>query len=196
MGRPRKHNNDLPRCVFYKHGAYYFVKDKKWHWLSADRGRAIELAAERSVTHQPTPADPADVLRAHLHKKFAMLKARPSTRTGRLKQVSLTADYVLSLAESNGWQCAVTGLPFTLEVVNGRRPYAPSIDRIDNALDYIPGNVRVVCTAANLAMNVWGEQVLLRMMRGIVSRRGRVLNTVQKFGGPTPEEPHEQGVLG
>ena len=173
MSRPRKHDTDLPKCVFYRHGAYYFVKAGKWNFLSNDRAQAIAKAAD----FQPTPVEPALTLRSYLATKFTMLKARPHARTGRLKVVSLTTQQVIDLAEEGGWCCAVTGLPFTLEVINGRRPYAPSVDRIDNSLDYVPGNVRIVCTAANLAMNVWGEQVLLRMMRGIRSKKPRVLDS-------------------
>lgn len=192
MGRPRKHDTGLPQCVFLRNGAYYFVKGKKWHYLAKDRDTAILRAAE----YTPLPVGPTDSLRAHLVTKFTMLKARPQTRTGRLKQVTVDAAYVVALAEANEWRCAVTGVKMTLEVVKGRKPYAPSIDRIDCDFDYVPGNIRIVCTAANLAMNVWGEKVLLRLTRGIVSRRARILDNVQKSNGQENGEAHEQGVSG
>jgi hypothetical protein len=94
-----------------------------------------------------------------------MLKARPHLRTGRLKAVSVDADYIISLARAAGWKCAVTGLPLSLSKTGGRMPYAPSIDRIDCADDYVPGNVRIVALIANLAMNEWGEAPLREMAR-------------------------------
>ena len=45
MARPRKHNKHLPRSVYLRHGAYYFVdKTGKWHRLGstlADTYRAL-----------------------------------------------------------------------------------------------------------------------------------------------------------
>lgn len=32
---------DLPKSVYYKHGAYYFVKNNTWHRLGRDRERAL-----------------------------------------------------------------------------------------------------------------------------------------------------------
>jgi hypothetical protein len=169
MGRPRKNNTGLPRCVFFRHGAYYYVKQGKWTNIGTNRERAIERAKE----FEPIPVEPVVNLSMFLTAKFKTLKARPHARTGRLKAVSIDLDHVLALARATEWRCAVTGLPFTLETINGRKPYAPSIDRIDNSLDYTPGNVRIVCVAANLAMNVWGEEVLLRMTRGLLRRKDR-----------------------
>lgn len=36
MGRPRKSDKHLPKCVYEKHGAYYYVKAGKWTRLAAD----------------------------------------------------------------------------------------------------------------------------------------------------------------
>jgi hypothetical protein len=57
-------------------------------------------------------------------------------------------------------KCSLSGLPFRPpegeKVRHMRNPYAPSIDRIDNALGYTPDNVRLICVAMNLAMHQWG----------------------------------------
>jgi hypothetical protein len=57
-------------------------------------------------------------------------------------------------------KCTLTGIPFRRpegEKIRYRKnPYAPSIDRIDNALGYTRANVRLVCVAINLAMHQWG----------------------------------------
>lgn len=50
-------------------------------------------------------------------------------------------------------------------VSKGRRPLAPSIDRIDSSLGYTRQNCRIVCAAVNYAMNVWGEDVLWRLFK-------------------------------
>lgn len=48
--------------------------------------------------------------------------------------------------------CPVLGKPF---VHNGRKgnPYAPTLDRVDNAKGYVPGNVQVVSSRINILKN-------------------------------------------
>lgn len=49
--RPRKHNRDLPSCVYLRRGKYYYVKAGKWHPLGADRFKALTEYAR--LTAQP-----------------------------------------------------------------------------------------------------------------------------------------------
>lgn len=46
MNRPRQKNNHLPRCVYQKHGAYYFVKGGKWHPLGKSLREALTKYAD------------------------------------------------------------------------------------------------------------------------------------------------------
>jgi len=39
--RPRKHNRELPSCVYLKHGAYWHVKDGKWTRLGVDLAESL-----------------------------------------------------------------------------------------------------------------------------------------------------------
>lgn len=50
-----------------------------------------------------------------------------------------------------------------------KRPFAPSLDRIDSTRGYVVGNVQFVCTAANFAKGQWGLDVLRRIARGVVA---------------------------
>lgn len=67
-----------------------------------------------------------------------------------------TEDDMMTVWERCEGRCAVSGLEFS-EVIVGtgraRRPYAPSLDRIDRTRGYEPDNVRLVCAVANFAMN-------------------------------------------
>lgn len=85
-------------------------------------------------------------------KKNAASRGRPFT----IEQSDLRAIY-----DACGMRCQVTGVPFDIDRCGHQRAaYAPSIDRIDPALGYERGNVRLVCQIANLAMNVWGADTL------------------------------------
>lgn len=69
--------------------------------------------------------------------------------------------FFFSLLKRQDHRCAVSGIEFTDDKPAGstRRPYAPSIDRIDSSIGYTEQNTRVVCTAVNYAMNEWGDGV-------------------------------------
>jgi hypothetical protein len=68
----------------------------------------------------------------------------------------------MALFQAQGGRCALSGLPFDLRSVGrgkARRPFAPSLDRIDSTGGYTSDNVRLVCQAVNFALNAYGEDV-------------------------------------
>lgn len=77
------------------------------------------------------------------------------------------------LAQAAGGRCSITGMPFSLFKPEGahRRPYAPSVDRIDASKPYTDGNTRLVCVCVNYALNEWGEKVLRQMALGYLQSR-------------------------
>lgn len=100
----------------------------------------------------------------------------------------LTFDETRVLYTRSKGRCEVTNIPFSIEQVNTplkhfRRPWAPSIDRIDAAKGYAAGNCRLVCVAANYAMGQWGEAVLIEMAKGVARKRARSSLDKVKIGG-------------
>lgn len=161
--RPRKHNAGLPRGVYWRHGAYYRVVKRVWYRLG-------------SAPDTPLPTDRLRLERAQIraYALTVLCRAKQNAKGRRQIEFALTERDLDDMLAAAKWRRSVTGTPFTLEVIAGKRPYAPSIDRIDSAKGYFPGNCRMVCVAANYAMNVWGEAVLRQMMRN--GRRTRVLD--------------------
>lgn len=71
--------------------------------------------------------------------------------------------------------CAFSGLPFNFQVIgNGqaKRPFAPSLDRIDRHQPYRRDNVRLVIAVANFAMNAWGDEPVLQMATALHRKYG------------------------
>lgn len=66
--------------------------------------------------------------------------------------------------------CALSGIPFTTANVEGnrRRPFFPSLDRIDFSKGYEPGNVRLVCVLVNIARADYSDQLFFTLVRGLV----------------------------
>ena len=75
---------------------------------------------------------------------------------------TLTHDDLDHLMFINFDRCCVTGMKFRRREKEHhlRNPYAPSIDRIDNSIGYNTGNVRIVASCVNNAMNEWGEDII------------------------------------
>jgi hypothetical protein len=162
--RPRKHNLDLPQGVYLRHGSYYFVKKGRWINLGKDRAQAEKKALDMRGTETGHDKRIADLLAA-LEKTFRSRKGDAKSR-GVVFEIEL--DQVLSMAKRQRWTCAVTGIKLNPKKPKGSRrsPFTPSIDRIIPSNGYVLGNVRVVCLAANFAMNEWGDDVLKKLAEG------------------------------
>lgn len=79
--------------------------------------------------------------------------------------------------ERMNFRCAVSGIPLSRTCGPNREPdpWSASLDRIENRQGYIQDNFRVVCLAANLAMNRWGYDVLLRLARSVSRSADQVM---------------------
>lgn len=77
----------------------------------------------------------------------------------------ITAPDVYRMMRETGFRCEISGIAFSKSVEKASEPdpWAPSIDRIESRHGYLKDNTRIVCLAANLAMNRWGYDVLLRL---------------------------------
>ena len=65
MNRPRKAERHLPPCVYFKHGAYYYVKGGKWERIGTSLGDAL---AEYAKRHEQPKGGMAELIdRAYAH---------------------------------------------------------------------------------------------------------------------------------
>ena len=88
---------------------------------------------------------------------------------------AITIEDLAAIVRRSGGRCEVSGLPLSTDRYTERkmirRPWAPSIDRIDSAAGYTPENCRLVCCAVNFAMSCWGEDVLYEIAKAIARKR-------------------------
>ena len=83
---------------------------------------------------------------------------------------------IYDLVATSGGRCAVTGLPFSATRREGhqsgeRRPFVPSLDRIDSRGAYDRSNVRLVCAIVNQALGEWGEDPFWLMVMAAAQTR-------------------------
>ena len=91
----------------------------------------------------------------------------------RAKHMHMSCDldkkFIEQLYEKQNGKCALTNIDFIFDKVNSsKRPFAPSIDRIDSNLEYTKNNVRLVCTIVNFALNEFGDQIFDIMCKAYV----------------------------
>ena len=82
--------------------------------------------------------------------------------------ISLDALEVLWFEQKG--KCALTGWEMTMELGKGNIPTKCSIDRIDSSIGYVPGNVQLVCRAANISKNVLSTSDFLNLCKAVVER--------------------------
>jgi hypothetical protein len=100
--------------------------------------------------------------------------ANDRNRARRSKRVFSLSD-LISVWKECGGRCAVSGLAFDLRVVGdgqAKRPFAPSLDRIDRHQPYVRDNLRLVVSIANFAMNAWGLEPLLELAAAVHMKQG------------------------
>lgn len=85
-------------------------------------------------------------------------------------EFTLTDAEFAAIVEDSGGRCALTGIPFSTLKRNDwfRAPYAPSLDRIEPKKGYVDGNVRLLCVAANWALQDWGVDVFKEIALGFL----------------------------
>lgn len=164
----RRTNLHLPTRMRHAHGAYYFddPQTKKWVPLGRDFDEAMgayaPLALDRGVRFIPPTIG-----------RVLFLRAKRSAKQRGI-DFQITQAYVEYLLRAANNRCSISGV--RLNVTHDgrwlRNPWAPSIDRIESRLSYQEGNCRIVCYAANVALNEWGLDVLRTLARGILDIGG------------------------
>jgi hypothetical protein len=104
----------------------------------------------------------------HSPFRYFMRKAR-----NRKGNTDLDLPYLQTLWRAQGGRCAISGIQMELPIhgqawaMRSRDPWKPSLDRIDNAKDYIKGNVRFITVIANFARNEFSDEQLLEFCRAV-----------------------------
>lgn len=132
------------------------ARDRMKKWYANNKDRAKENSNKwRNETY-----------RGYFNKKLT------TTRTNAKKkgiECSVGAEYLESLYKSQGGVCALTGRKLVIGPSHMEKD-ALSLDRVDPAMGYVEGNIRLVTFQANSARGVWGDDALVEFCKDVLSR--------------------------
>ena len=106
----------------------------------------------------------SDLVRQSLARAFRRARRRASSRG---IPFDIDMDWLLAEAESQGFRCGLTGIPFYAKHKSkcAKNPFAPSMDQILPSGGYTKSNVRLVVFAINAMMMDWGQEVFEHVAR-------------------------------
>ena len=83
----------------------------------------------------------------------------------------ITEETIVKLWKKQKGKCALSGIAMTLTHGTSAmmNPTKISVDRIDNSLDYVDGNVQLILWQANAAKSVWSNQQLIEMCKAVAA---------------------------
>jgi hypothetical protein len=82
-------------------------------------------------------------------------------------EVTINQDYLMSLYDAQEGLCALSGIRMTW-ATGKTAPTSISIDRIDNSIGYVDGNVRLVCVCVNAFKSTMSDEELLKIAQSLV----------------------------
>lgn len=133
-------------------------------------------------------------------KQSDLVRIFRDTKKGAEKRkipFTLSFDYFRLRYTLTGGCCEVSKIPFDMTadcIAGSRRPFVPSVDRINSSLGYTPENVRIVCYIVNSAMGTWGDLAFNRPINALFAVRASELNQVidHKEGANAPQKNSSQ----
>jgi hypothetical protein len=144
----------LPKCMHFKHGAYYLVKQARWIPLGRDMDEALKQYAELTTGIPRT------------YYKEVYWRAQNNARHRGIEFLLTKEEFDVIVHRARG-ACEFTKIPFAKrnDTTSRRAPFAPSLDRIDCKLPYQASNCRLIAVCVNAALSDWGDATFKIMVR-------------------------------
>ncbi len=140
-------------------------------WVGVERDRTREANVRWRGENPNTNLEKGRRWRAKNRAAVLFKSCRDNAkRRGRSLDFTLTLEEVEQMLAP--MTCSATGLPLVWEHdgSSARNPWAPSLDRLDNSIGYVPGNVRVVCWAFNCMRADFPDEVVLTLAKALADR--------------------------
>jgi uncharacterized protein with gpF-like domain len=161
------------RVNYYAENHEEILNKQKEHYHSNKE----QISKRRSELYFVNVDERREYNRKQYYKHF--IKSLVLGMKTRSQKASLEFDvdieFIQELYEKQSGKCVLTGIDF--EIGEGsfrksyRRPFAPSIDRIDCKQGYTKNNIRIVCVIVNIALNDFGDLIFDKMCEAYVNNK-------------------------
>ena len=140
----------------------------RWSPIDSNDDNLVEAATAKAVADLSSRG--LFAVKTATRRAYTSAKARAKVKR---MPFTITEAEVLQMLHQQDYRCALSGIRFDTQTFGEStrtKPLKPSIDRIDCTLGYVSGNVRIVTVSVNVALSNWGEEALMKMVRGIYER--------------------------
>jgi hypothetical protein len=147
-----------------------FKTEYKKQWYQDNKDRISEDSKKKYLNNRENRLAKASYWYYDAKNIAASLLRNVKRRAKTAKlECDLNKTFIEDLFQNQNNKCDLTKIDFILDKSDtSRRPFAPSVDRINSKLGYTKDNVRLVCTVVNFALNEFGDQVFDKMCRAYV----------------------------
>lgn len=149
-------------------------RDDAQRLLEESCRRVQRMEAGETAKPFPPPAEDVDPTHFHPHLwvQQSVADTRKRARNKGLK-FALSAAWILKRLARIGYSCELSGIAFSARRPreSHKRPWMPSLDRIDCTKGYTEDNVRIVCVAVNTLLQDWGDSVFHDLIKASRERQ-------------------------
>lgn len=111
-------------------------------------------------------------------KLYTVLQARVLNAKERAKRknipCTITKEFIMDLWKKQEGKCAISKIPMTCELDQGRIFTNASIDQIQQGRGYTEDNVQLICMAVNQLKSDWDMDTVLYICNQVVDNYGKI----------------------
>jgi hypothetical protein len=175
----RRKSDDLPPRMIARRKAsgntYYYYSLGSSQRKEIPLGKNLHDALKKYQTISVQDTSPKS--RVPVPENFHIKLYRQVVKNSKPRKIAvkISADDVKKMLSRAKGKCELTKVAFNMQKIPGQRirPWIPSVDRIDSKLDYSFDNCRIICAAANIALNQFGEYIFVKMASSMIRNHGR-----------------------
>lgn len=159
--------------AYYENNHIDILEKRKQYY----HDNAEQINQKRKNSYQMNIEERREHSRKQYYKYFVSSLVLGMKNRAKKKHLDfdVDAEYLANLFIQQNNCCAVTKISFEFGEdgfrKSYRRPFAPSIDRIDCTKGYTKDNIRIVCVVVNIAINDFGDSVFDKMCEEYIKNK-------------------------